>query len=143
MNDQETTEAPKSVDGALAGVKVYLIEDDRFLHKLLGDKLAQTKAIIVPFYSGEDALVQVEKDQPNIILMDILLPGMNGFEVLSKLKANPAVKDIPVIIISNLGQESDVQKGMDLGAEEFLIKANFTLDEIMSKVEKILAAHKK
>ncbi len=133
----------QSIEGAFEGVKVYLIEDDRFLHRLLTDKLAQTKATIVPFFIGEDALEKVEADMPNIILMDILLPGMNGFEVLAKLKANEKVKAIPVIIISNLGQEADVQKGMQLGAEEFLIKANFTLDEIMSKVQKVLLAHKK
>jgi DNA-binding response OmpR family regulator len=75
---------------------------------------------------------------PDIILLDILLPGLNGFQVLEKVKANDKSKNIPVILLSNLGQKEDIEKGVKLGAAKFLVKATVTLDEIVDEITKVV-----
>ena len=92
---------------------------------------------------GETALSLIEENKPDIILLDILLPGMNGFEILEAFKKNPKVQDIPVILLSNLGQDSDIEKGKALGANRFLVKATLTLDEIIDQLVEVLEAQKK
>jgi len=123
---------------SLEGKKIFVVEDDRFLHRLLTDKLHQWKAKVFSSFEGSDAVENIRKEQPDVILLDIILPGMDGFAILEKLKGDQGLKHIPVIILSNLGQEDDIKKGTALGAEDFLIKANFTLDEITQKVSRIL-----
>ena len=135
-NDQPGGEL---VSGNLEGKKIMVIEDDRFLHRLLLDKLTQWKARVASSYDGLDAVKKIAEEKPDLILLDIILPGADGFDILEQLKANEALKSIPVIILSNLGQEEDIERGTKLGAIDFLIKANFTLDEIATKVGKVLA----
>ncbi len=124
---------------SLEGKKVFVVEDDRFLHRLLTDKLQQWKAEVSSSFDGAEAVEKIRKEMPDIVLLDIILPGADGFQILESLKKDDALKNIPVIILSNLGQEEDIEKGTKLGAEDFLIKANFTLDEITSKIQKVLA----
>lgn len=89
---------------------------------------------------GEAGVTKAEEFRPHIILLDIMLPGMDGFEVLEKLKNHPeeALRATPVIILSNFGQESKVDKGLQLGAVDYLVKANFTTGEIVSKIKEVL-----
>jgi len=123
---------------AIKGKKILIVEDDRFLHSLIGDKLSKAEAELIAAFDGETGLEKATEERPDIILLDILLPGIDGFEVLRKIKEDPELKDIPVIILSNLGQEDDIKKGTELGAEEFLIKANFTLEDILKKINEVL-----
>ena len=134
MADATQEQLQKNIEGK----KIMVIEDDRFLHRLLLDKLAQWKATVVSSYDGMDAIPKVASERPDIVLLDIILPGADGFDILQKLKADESLKNIPVIILSNLGQEEDIERGSKLGAVDFLIKANFTLDEIATKVSKVL-----
>ena len=134
MADATQEQLQKNIEGK----KIMVIEDDRFLHRLLLDKLAQWKATVVSSYDGMDAISKVASEKPDIVLLDIILPGADGFDILQKLKADESLKNIPVIILSNLGQEEDIERGSKLGAVDFLIKANFTLDEIATKVSKVL-----
>lgn len=129
--------------GQLVGKKIMWVEDDSFLSDIIARKLSAEKCTLVRAKDGESALALVETENPDIILLDILLPGMNGFELLEKIKAIPAVKDIPIIMLSNLGQESDVEKGKSLGANRFLIKATLTLDEIITQIAELLSERKK
>ena len=92
---------------------------------------------------GEAGLSKMKEDRPDLVLLDLILPGIDGFEVLSRMKKDPALASIPVIILSNLGQRDDVQKGIDLGAEDYLIKAHFTPGEIVEKIKVTLEAKKK
>lgn len=117
---------------------ILIVEDDRFLHSLIGDKLSKAGAKTLSAFDGEDGLAKAKESKPDIVLLDILLPGIDGFEVLKQLKADPALKNVPVIILSNLGQEEDIKKGTEFGAEEFLIKANFTLEDILKKINSVL-----
>ena len=120
-----------------ASVRVLVVEDDKLLSSLVVRKLKSDKFDVLYAPNGEDALVLLEKELPQVILLDILLPGIDGFEVLKRVKANEKLKGIPVVILSNLGQESDIEQGKRLGAIAFLVKASLTLDEIAKEVKRI------
>jgi len=118
--------------------KILVIEDDKFLRELIVQKLLKEGYEISEAVDGEDGIKKVTDDKPDIILLDIILPGIDGFEVLKKIKEDEAVQNIPVIILSNLGQQDDIDKGIKLGAKDYLIKAEFTPAEIVEKVKGVL-----
>jgi len=122
--------------------KILIIEDDRFLRQLISKKIGQEGYDVVEAVDGEEGIKKVETEKPDLILLDLILPGVDGFEVLSRVKKNSNTKHIPVIILSNLGQKEDVDRGLNLGAEDFLIKAHFTPTEIIIKIRNILIAAK-
>lgn len=119
--------------------KILIVEDDKFLRELINRKLRSENFETVLAVDGESALDLVVSQNPDIILLDLILPGINGFEVLGKIKDNEDIKNIPVIILSNLGQKEDVDKGMGLGAVDYLVKAHFTPSEIVDKINQVLA----
>lgn len=133
----------KLSSGVLVGKKIMWVEDDSFLSEIIARKLSSEKCTLVHTKDAEGALSLVETEMPDVILLDILLPGMNGFELLEKLKSNPKLKNIPIILLSNLGQKSDIEKGKSLGADRFLIKAMLTLDEIIEQIQEVLEKTKK
>lgn len=120
--------------------KVLIVEDDKFLSELISTKLDKEGFDIALAGDGEAGIKQAEDFRPDIILLDIMLPGMDGFEVLEKLKrhSEQALQTTPVIILSNFGQESKVEKGLQLGAVDYLVKANFTTGEIVEKIKEVL-----
>lgn len=120
--------------------KILLVEDDTFLRDICGKKLVKEGFSVFEAADGEQALANLEKFGPDIILLDIILPTVDGFEVLSKVRANKdsKIKATPVIMLSNLGQEDDVKKALSLGATDYMIKAHFTTEEIAEKVKKEL-----
>ena len=120
--------------------KVLVVEDDTLLKDMLGQQLTKEGWQVLHATEGEQALQFASAEHPNIVLLDLLLPGMSGFEILEKMKGDDATKDIPVIILSNLGQQDDIDKGMKLGASDFMIKSNFTLDEVSAKIKQIVEA---
>lgn len=126
---------------AAAGTKAYVlvIEDDKFLRELLVRKLASEGFDVKNAIDASAAYAALAERKPTIILCDLILPEVSGFEILAKIKADPATKNIPVIILSNLGQKEDTDKAMALGAKDFMVKANFTLDEIVAKVRATIA----
>lgn len=121
-------------------IKVLIVEDDKFLSELISTKLTKEGFEISLATDGETGLQKAVGEKPNIILLDIMLPGMSGFDVLKALKGNEdqAVANIPVLILSNFGQESKVQEGLSLGAKDYLVKANFTTGEIVEKIKTTL-----
>lgn len=118
--------------------KILIIEDDKFLRDLLSRKLQEEKFEIVTAIDGEEGIKKTNEEKPDMVLLDLILPSINGFEVLKKVKENPKTSAIPVIILSNLGQREDVERALNGGAKDYLIKANFTLDEILEKIKKYL-----
>lgn len=122
------------------GVKVLLVEDDSFLRDICSKKLFKEGFNIETAGDGQEALKKVENFIPALVLFDIIMPMLDGFEVLKILRAskNETVKKIPVIMLTNLGQEEDVKKAMNLGATDYLIKAHFTTEEIVEKIKNIL-----
>lgn len=117
---------------------VMVVEDDKFLRELLVRKLATEGFEVKSAIEATAAFAILAQDVPNIILLDLILPGVDGFEILTRIKADPRLVNVPVIILSNLGQKEDLDKAMALGAKDFMVKANFTLDEIVSKVHSIV-----
>ena len=123
----------------LEGKTIMWVEDDVFLSDLIARKCVANKCKLYHAKSSPETFAQLEANEsPDIIVLDILLPGENGYEILKKLKAEEKYKKIPVIILSNFGQKDEVQKGLDLGAEKFLIKATLTLDEIFREIDNII-----
>jgi len=116
--------------------KILVIEDDKFLRELMVRKLASEPGFeILSAIDGENGLKSMKEQKPEVVLLDLILPGIGGFDVLAKMKEDMALADIPVIILSNLGQQEDVDKGMQLGAVDFMIKAHFTPNEIVEKIK--------
>ena len=118
--------------------KILLIEDDKFLRDLMSKKLLNLDFEVETAADGESGLAKIKEVKPDVVLLDLILPGMNGFEVLEKSKKDPEIANIPVIILSNLGQAEDIDKGLKLGAADFLVKAHFTPQEIVDKMKAIV-----
>ncbi len=118
--------------------KIVLIEDDAFLAGMYVTKLNLEGYEVHLALDGEKGLKLVKEELPNIILLDVILPKMSGFDVLKNLKAEAKTKDIPVVLLTNLGQRDDVKKGLDLGAVDYLIKAHFMPSEVVEKIKKIV-----
>ena len=118
--------------------KILLIEEDQFLYKILTVKLKRAGFDVFLAIDVEEGIKKAKETKPDLILLDLILPKINGFAVLSEIKKTPVLKKVPVVILSNLGQESDVEKGLRMGAEDYLIKTNLSLSEIVEKVKKHL-----
>ena len=117
-----------------------VVEDDPLLSDLVARKFTAENFDMVYAPSGEDALEKIaHEEKPRLILLDIRLPGIDGFEVLRQIKANPETATIPVIVFSNFGEESDLEKARELGAERFIVKISLTLDELVAVVKEALA----
>jgi len=116
-------------------MKILLIEDDKFLRTVLEKKLSSEGFEVVSAVDGDEALEKIISDKPDIILLDIILPKKSGFLVLENIKKDPEFKKIPVLIISNLGQEEDVKRGLSLGAIEYFVKAKVSLDDVVKKIK--------
>lgn len=120
--------------------KILIVEDDTFLAGIYANKFEKEGFAVSLATDGEAGLKMAQKEIPEVILLDILLPKLDGFEVLEKLKTTEVTRSIPVILLTNLGQKEDVDKGLKLGAADYLIKAHFMPSETVEKVKKVLAA---
>jgi len=118
--------------------KILLIEDDTFISQMYTAKFKQTPHELLSVGDGEEGLALAKEENPEAILLDIVLPKVDGFKILEKLKADETTKNIPIILLSNLGQEANIQKGMSMGALDYIVKAHYTPQEVVERVEKIL-----
>jgi DNA-binding response OmpR family regulator len=116
---------------------ILVIEDDKFLRELISRKLLNEGFKIDEAIDGEDGLRKIEEVKPELVLLDLILPGLDGFEVLERIKDNPSTSAVPVLILSNLGQRDEIERGLKLGAVDFLVKAHFTPEEIVEKIKVI------
>ena len=114
---------------------ILIVEDDEFLRSLAAKRLEKDGYKIVVAVDGESAFNIALETKPALILLDLLLPGKDGFEVLKQVRENDVIKETPVIIFSTLGRKEDIEKAQKLGADDFLIKANFTLDDLAQKID--------
>jgi len=119
-------------------IHVLLVEDDVFLSGIYQKKFEMEGFKVTLADNGEKALTEAKKKKPDIIMLDILLPKLDGFAVLTKLKADDDMKNIPVILLTNLGQKDDVEKGLQMGAADYLIKAHFKPSEVVDKIKGVL-----
>lgn len=128
-------------ENILKGIKVLWVEDDTFLGNIVSSKLTQAGAEYMQAVDGQAAFAYLEHTKPDAIVLDIMLPHQNGFEILEKLKNNQNTHDIPVIVLSNLAEKQDMDRCFQLGAHKFFVKALVTLDHIIDEI--ILIATKK
>ena len=119
-------------------IKIVLIEDDTFLGGMYVTKLNLEGFDVKLAEDGEKGLKLVKSEQPDLVLLDIILPKMSGFDVLKDIKGDESIQDIPVILLTNLGQRDDVQKGIKLGAKDYLIKAHFMPSEVVAKIKSLV-----
>ena len=118
--------------------KILVIEDDKFLRELITQKLIKEDFEVSEAVDGEEGIKKIKEEKPDLILLDLILPGIDGFEVLARMKKESTLPPIPVVILSNLGQKDDVEKGLKMGAVDYLIKAHFTPGEIIEKIKAVL-----
>ena len=133
-NDQHNKD-PMAKKKAL---QILLVEDDAFLANIYKTKLEMEGFKVTVAENGELGLKEANKKRPDLVLLDILLPKMDGFTVIEHLKEDKVLRDVPVIMLTNLGQKDDVEKGLELGADEYLIKAHFKPSETVDKVREVL-----
>lgn len=118
--------------------KILLVEDDTFLAGMYVTKLSLEHFQVVLATDGRQGLKMSKEEKPDLVLLDIVLPKMDGFQVLSGIRKDPATAKMPVILLTNLGQKSDVDRGLSLGANDYLIKAHFLPSEVIAKVKKLI-----
>lgn len=117
---------------------IVLVEDDAFIAGLYVAKLTRERYAVELATDGEQGLDLITRVKPDLVLLDILLPEKNGWDVLAALKKNPLTKGIPVLILSNAGQRSDIENGLALGAVGYIVKVQHTPDEVVAKIDQIL-----
>jgi len=122
--------------------KILIIEDDRFLSSLMKARLEKEGFSVTQAFNGEEAMGLLKKDQPDMIVLDLIMPRVSGFEFLENISVDPQISKIPVMILSNLGQESDIQKVKRLGAVQYFVKVKTSIDELVSHVKELLSVEK-
>jgi two-component system, sensor histidine kinase and response regulator len=123
--------------------KILLIEDDPMVVRMYQRKLEGEGFKVTLAFNGEEGLNAVKKERPDIILLDIMMPKLNGIDTLKTLKADAQTKDIPVIILTNLGDRpEDVQKCKEFGAIDYLVKANISLKDLVEKIKSCISISK-
>jgi CheY-like chemotaxis protein len=118
---------------------ILIIEDDKFFRDLVSKKLENSGFEVILAADSKETFALLEEKIPSLIISDLILPGLDGFELISMIKKDEKTKGIPLIVLSNLGQKDEIEKAMSLGAIDFLVKVNFTPDEIVNKIKKVLA----
>lgn len=120
-------------------IKVLLVEDDSFISKMYVTKFTLQKFDVLAAADGEEGLQMAIAEIPDIILLDIMLPKMDGWQVLEHLKVNERTKNIPVLLLTNLGAQEDIERGLQLGATDYMIKAHFIPSEVIEKINTLVA----
>jgi DNA-binding response OmpR family regulator len=116
-------------------MKILVVEDEEVLSKVLQEKLQQSGYEVAIAADGEAALSMAKSFNPDAIVLDLLLPKKNGFEVLEVLKSDQALKMIPVVVVSNLGEDSDIKRSLSLGAADYYVKSEHPINEIVEKIQ--------
>ena len=123
--------------------KILIIEDDVFITDMYQAKFKIAGFEVARAENGAKGIKAIQEDKPDIIMLDIVMPQIDGFEVLKVIKKDPKTKDIPIILLTNLRQRENIEGGLKLGADDYIVKAHFTPDEVVEKVEKVEKVLKK
>lgn len=118
--------------------KILLVEDEPALQESFKIAFAGKEYELVQALDGEEGLARMRAEKPDLVLLDLVLPKKHGFEVLKEMRSDAALKNLPVIVLTNLENSEDVEKALELGATTYLVKANYSLEEVVQKVEEAL-----
>lgn len=121
--------------------KILLAEDEKMIADMYSTKFTLEGYEVVTARDGAEALAMAKSEKPDIILLDIIMPKLDGFAALKSIREDAILKSTPVILLTNLGQEDDIKKGKQLGADDYFVKANHSPQEIVEKVKTVLAKH--
>ncbi len=119
--------------------KILIIEDEKFLRELISQKLKNEGFEILQAVNGEDGIKIAKQEKPELILLDLFLPDIDGWKVIEEIKKDSLLNKISIIILSNYSQKEYIEKGLKLGVDDFLIKAHLTPDEIIKKIKGVLS----
>ena len=129
-------------DSAPKKASIFITDDDKFLLDMYAVKFTERGYNVDTAFNGKEMIGKLEAGaKPDACLIDIVMPGMDGFELLSRLKESNFCKGVPVIILSNLGQKEDIERGISLGASGYIVKANATPTEVVNRLEEIIKAN--
>jgi len=117
--------------------KVLIIEDEKFLLEMYQMRLISADYEVLTAQDGKTGLHLAVEEKPDLIVLDIVMPEISGFEVLRMLKKDPDTKDIPVLVFSNLGQQEEIEKGLKLGADDYIVKTEVTPTQLIEKIDKM------
>ena len=118
--------------------KILLVEDEPILSNLLRQRLEKENFRVTLAHDGDEAVKILKQEKPDLVFLDIILPKMSGFEVMEVIKNAPTLQSTPVIVVSNLGQESDVARGQSLGAIGYFVKSQLSIEDLVSKIKEFL-----
>lgn len=118
---------------------IVIIEDENILQKALNIEVLSAGYEVISASNGEAGLEVIKKTEPDLVLLDLVMPSMNGFEVIEKMKKSKATKNIPIIVLSNLGQEEDKKKALKMGADDYFVKSSTNLEYVTEKIENVLS----
>lgn len=118
--------------------KILLVEDDPFLIEIYTTKLKEADYSVITAEDGDSAFKKMQEYLPDLVLLDIVLPNFNGWEILRKAKRDEKLSKLKIVILSNLGEKEEIEKGLKLGATRYLVKAHYTPSEVVEEIKKIL-----
>ncbi len=115
-----------------------IIEDDHFLSSLVKARLEKDGLSVIQAFDGNQAIEMLRTAIPNLVMLDLIMPKVNGFEVLKTISLTPGLEKIPVVIVSNLAQDSDIEKAKELGAKEYFVKVKISIDDLVAKIKSLV-----
>ena len=118
--------------------KVMIIEDDHFLSSLMKARLEKEGFTVSQSFDGEEAMQLLKTELPSLIVLDLIMPKVTGFEVLQMISITPQLDKVPVVILSNLAQDSDIQKAQELGAKEYFVKVKVSIDDLVGRIKTLV-----
>lgn len=118
--------------------KILIVDDEEILRRIYSDRLTFEGFQVDSAADGQEGLTKIQTNKPNLVLLDILMPKLNGLQVLEQLNTNPELKKIPVIVLSNVASDENIKKALALGAKDYLLKTNFSPNEIINKIKTLL-----
>jgi DNA-binding response OmpR family regulator len=117
---------------------IMIIEDDRFLSSLMKARLEKDGFVVIQAFDGAEAIELFKQKLPDLIILDLIMPKVTGFEVLQTISITPQLSKVPVVILSNLAQDSDIEKARQLGAKEYFVKVKVSIDDLVGRIKGLL-----
>jgi DNA-binding response OmpR family regulator len=118
--------------------KIMIVEDDRFLSFLMKARLEKDGFTVLQVFDGAEAIQLLKTEKPSLVILDLIMPKITGFEVLKTISMTPELAKIPVVVVSNLAQDSDIEKARELGAKEYFVKVKVSIDDLVEKIKALV-----